>query len=1165
MATFHFVVSLGIIVLITSCLVHSGKIPPKTDSPKDKDDSVKSKDSPNEHGQEDQQKPGERNNEREEEKGPETREDHRGSQDEEKAMNDNQDNADVHHVASEGGKKGNSPKLRFVGGKQRLDDDQSHCTEDIARLCPEIPKGNNFALLVCLQDKAKEDDLTTECHHMLWDYKRTFSKDEKFERSVAEKFCVADLKQLPECNKQGKIIACLLEHRENLTTASCKHMMTKMQAIVFSNYRLIENFLDDCANDVKERRCGRLQTEGDDEDIHQQNEVIECLEDNQEDLAKDCQKQIFRLAELSSDDYHLDRPLFYACKDDREMFCEDVQSGDGKVYKCLKKHKTDGRMSDECRNKLTERQKLEAKDPKANYPLMKNCFKYYQQYKDQFNCERGKTKHGALANILVCLEKAMDEGQKVGGKCQAELYDLRQQMMEDYAINPKLVAQCDVEIEKHCGGGKGNGGETIDCLMGLAEENEGKTGMIREGCFKAIELLLEETGAGKDYRIDRTLYRACEPVIETKCKDKGKKEGDVMVLSCLMENLHTESITPECEEQLLHLEFFIARDFSIDAELQEVCKDDAKSFCHVSSMDDAESNPGSLVLSCLYRNSLIERAEPRVSPKCASHVQRVMHQRAVDVHLMPEIQMNCIQDLAQHCNDRLNNGEEIECLQNIFDDLSEECQHAISNFTEEEGEDYKLDNTLVRACHGMVTKFCEEVVAQGETDGVLPCLIEHKNDPDMDEKCHASIEHWQLIEKKDFKFSAEFKKACRRDAQELCSNVKEKFKLVECLSSKIRDAVLYEEEHVVSDKCRLQLKVAKEEESEDVRLDPVISEACSDDIKEYCDDVSFGQAKVLECLKEKRKVLSDKCKESVLQREEEAMQDPEVDYKLERSCRKMIVLFCSDVKPSQIFSCLKKNKNDQQMERSCKDIIIKRQIRQSEDVRLNPQLLNFCAQDLPKFCPEPHKGEGKIIACLKKHVDNLSDECREYTEQLMREAAHDFRMDARLVAECGDEMKRLCKKEAPSQVEDCLKKNLGSIRSKTCRVEVFRLMKEGRTDIMSDPVLYSACSLEVQRYCSHIPFGRGKVVKCLLDAFKSNSDSFDRECHFQLASRRAMWGQAVKVLPGESLGDLAAFVVASPSKNYFFIVFATGLALIFVGGLVFGRLSKRIKREVKDR
>ena len=43
-----------------------------------------------------------------------------------------------------------------------------------------------------------------------------------------------------------------------------------------------------------------------------------------------------------------------------------------------------------------------------------------------------------------------------------------------------------------------------------------------------IEELLEETGAGSDYRIDHTLYQACEPVVQTVCKDKGKKEGDVM-------------------------------------------------------------------------------------------------------------------------------------------------------------------------------------------------------------------------------------------------------------------------------------------------------------------------------------------------------------------------------------------------------------------------------------------------------------------------------------------------------------------------------------------------------------------------------------------------------------------------------------------------------------
>ena len=57
----------------------------------------------------------------------------------------------------------------------------------------------------------------------------------------------------------------------------------------------------------------------------------------------------------------------------------------------------------------------------------------------------------------------------------------------------------------------------------------------------------------------------------------------------------------------------------------------------------------------------------------------------------------------------------------------------------------------------------------------------------------------------------------------------------------------------------------------------------------------------------------------------------------------------------------------------------------------------------------------------------------------------------------------------------------------------------------------------------------------------------------------------LQVAPPETIGDLAVAISASPSKNYFFVIFATCLALIFVGGLVFGRLSKRIKREVKDR
>ena len=39
-----------------------------------------------------------------------------------------------------------------------------------------------------------------------------------------------------------------------------------------------------------------------------------------------------------------------------------------------------------------------------------------------------------------------------------------------------------------------------------------------------------------------------------------------------------------------------------------------------------------------------------------------------------------------------------------------------------------------------------------------------------------------------------------------------RYELVECLSEKVRDAIIKEEEPVVSEKCRLELRVEKEEE-----------------------------------------------------------------------------------------------------------------------------------------------------------------------------------------------------------------------------------------------------------------------------------------------------------------------------------------------------------------
>lgn len=46
----------------------------------------------------------------------------------------------------------------------------------------------------------------------------------------------------------------------------------------------------------------------------------------------------------------------------------------------------------------------------------------------------------------------------------------------------------------------------------------------------------------------------------------------------------------------------------------------------------------------------------------------------------------------------------------------------------------------------------------------------------------------------------------------LVSNVSFRHDLIVCLSKAVRDAVIHEKEHSISDKCRKQLRVEKEEE-----------------------------------------------------------------------------------------------------------------------------------------------------------------------------------------------------------------------------------------------------------------------------------------------------------------------------------------------------------------
>uniref|UniRef100_A0A3B4WZA9 Golgi apparatus protein 1 n=1 Tax=Seriola lalandi dorsalis TaxID=1841481 RepID=A0A3B4WZA9_SERLL len=1035
------------------------------------------------------------------------------------------------------------PRRRSAGWKLA---EEAVCREDLTRLCPKHSWNNNLAVLECLQDKKEETEIAAECNHLLWNYKLNLTTDPKFE-SVAVEVCKTTISEIKECAAEelgkGYLVSCLVDHRSNISDYQCNQYITKMTTIVFSDYRLICGFMDKCRDDINTLRCGSISTG--EKDVHSQGEVIACLEkglvrEAEEQpgahaIKDDCKKAIMRVAELSSDDFHLDRYLYFSCREDRERFCENTLAGEGRVYKCLFNHKFEEAMSERCREALTTRQKLIAQDYKVSYSLAKACKSDLRKYRCSVDTNMPRAREARLSYLLLCLESAVHRGERA-----------RPSLSEIFKIFLLLLL--------------------LMYLFFFCPQ---------------LQTLIQEADPGADYRIDRALNEACESVIQTACKHI--RNGDPMILSCLMEHLYTEKMVEDCEHRLLELQYFIARDWKLDPILYKKCQGDAARLCHTHGWNETnEMMPPGAIFSCLYRHAYrsVEQGR-RLSRDCKVEVQRILHQRALDVKLDPELQRRCMTDLGKWCSEKTEAGQELECLQDHLEDLVSDCKDVVGNLTELESEDIQIEALLMRACEPVIQTHCHEVADnQIDTGDLMECLVQNKHQKEMNEKCAVGVTHFQLIQIKDFRFSYKFKTACKEDVLKLCPNIKKKVDVVICLSTTVRNDTLQEaKEQRVSVKCRKQLRVEEVEMSEDIRLEPELYDSCKQDITRLCQNVAYGNAQVIECLKENKRQLTSRCHQRIFKLQEVEMVDPELDYQLMRVCKHMIRRFCTESEGKNTLQCLKQNKNSELMDPKCKQMITKRQITQNTDYRLNPVLRKACKADIPKFCqPILNKAtadselEGQVISCLKlKYADQrLSSDCEDQIRVILQESALDYRLDPQLQIHCTQEISRLCPEEAAAQeqtgqVEECLKVNLLKIKQEGCKKEVLNMLKESKADIFVDPVLHTACALDIKHHCAAIPPGRGRQMSCLMEALQDKRVRLQPECKKRLQDRIDMWSYAAKVAPAEGFSDLAMQVMTSPSKNYILTVIGAGVALLFMLGLLCGRFTKRVTQELKDR
>ena len=459
---------------------------------------------------------------------------------------------------------------------------------------------------------------------------------------------------------------------------------------------------------------------------------------------------------------------------------------------------------------------------------------------------------------------------------------------------------------------------------------------------------------------------------------------------------------------------------------------------------------------------------------------------------------------------------------------------------------------------------------------------------------------------KNWRFSFKFKQACKGDIQDHCKDPKPKKKqdVIQCLVEAIATDTVEDSKHRISKDCRSELKLEMLAKHSDINLDPELKEACQQELEDNC-KFDQGEDGGIECLKtlylQKPKLLTKKCRKQLFKEEQEEANDNDVDFALARSCKREIKEHCPSEDGKSILRCLKDFSHDNNFDHKCLDILKRRIAQQSHDYRLNPTLKKSCNKDIRKFCSnvlnnfeggEDESLDGVVIDCLKQQ----SLQKKSLTESCMKEVMLTM-VDAANIVAADPVLERLCPlsltacrsvHDKDGEINECLKelfKRSGLQDGVECTVHVAKVIEGAGADIHTDPVLNNACAVDLRKFCRDVSPGEGRMFACLVTVSKEKNFSLEKECWAVLSKRIEMFGLALKVkcyktyskfvfnfgyhkfqaAPIESAQALIESVMKSPHKNFLLSFLSFAVGVVFMFGLCFGRVTKRLRTELKNK
>lgn len=102
-----------------------------------------------------------------------------------------------------------------------------------------------------------------------------------------------------------------------------------------------------------------------------------------------------------------------------------------------------------------------------------------------------------------------------------------------------------------------------------------------------------------------------------------------------------------------------------------------------------------------------------------------------------------------------------------------------------------------------------------------------------------------------------------------------------------------------------------------------------------------------------------------------------------------------------------------------------------------PPALAACADDVGRYCPTIAPGEGRLVACLRPHAQELSDACRAQLAPLLARRRAEPAMGPRALITCQKDTKAYCADVTTGQgrLKKCLEEHDAQLSAR-CRAAV---------------------------------------------------------------------------------------------------------------------------------